>query len=257
MFRFTIVIPSFRDLRILETIASIDRQTFDRNRVSVRVVDGGSGPEFCARVREVLKGHDRMISESDLGIFDGINKGIGAAEGEVIVVLGSDDRLRVPRALEVIDEIFTPEVDFAVSGTVYTSEDWTPRRAWPATRPSRRNLLWGRQVSHFAFYARPRLYERVGLFDLRYRTAADYDFFWRVANTPDLVSRRINHYLVEMRLGGNSSKNLRNVVQGNREILQALQERTPLAFLPMSLKPAWKAAEFIRALFLRSNSTKI
>lgn len=247
-FRLDVVIPSFKDPRILETISSINAQEFDRSRIKISVIDGGSGADFCESVSAKLASHDKLVSEPDDGIFDAINKGIRQASGDIICVLGSDDRFETVSAAEILDQAFVPGVDYCVSDMIYSSQDWTPRRIWPATMPTPFNLLVGRQVCHFAFYARKSVYDVVGYFDQRYRTAADYDFFWRVAKTPQLRGVKRNDRLVNMRLGGNSSQNLSALIAGNKDIAHALREHCPIRELPLLAKPLWKSMEIARAV---------
>ena len=101
-FTFSIVIPSFNDLRILETIKSIDDQSLERKDIEVIIMDGGSQVNILSKIKESLKATDTLISEPDNGIFDGLNKGIAISQGDIIFTLGSDDKLSYREALEYI-----------------------------------------------------------------------------------------------------------------------------------------------------------
>jgi len=245
---FTVVIPSFKDLRIGETIESINRQDYPRDRIEVVVMDGGSPPPVVDQIARWLRPWDQLISERDKGIFDGINRGIARATGGVILTIGTDDKLAVSDAVTTfMRALADPAVDYACAGVAMTDQDWKPVREWPATMPTLRNFLLGSQINHFSFVCRPSVYQQVGLFDLRYPVAADFDFFLRLTKR-GLPGARIPRRLVYMKLGGNSSKNLRNISRGNLEIVRsAFRLYGPLLLLHFMAKPFVKFAQFRRA----------
>lgn len=77
------------------TIESVLKQTYPR--IEYIIVDGKSRDqtvEIAASYREKLeqKGYlFRIVSESDRGIYDAMNKGIRMAQGEIIGLINSDD----------------------------------------------------------------------------------------------------------------------------------------------------------------------
>ncbi len=88
--RLSIIIPSFQDARILNTIRSVQRFD-DLGCVEIIVVDGGSDGALLARCKALLTDKDTLISEPDKGIFDAFNKGLRVVAGDCIGWLGSDD----------------------------------------------------------------------------------------------------------------------------------------------------------------------
>lgn len=249
---FSIVIPSFKDPRILETIESINQQTYPRDRIEVVVMDGGSNAELLEGIRRCLRSHDVLVSEPDRGIFDALNKGISRASGAVVFTLGSDDKLAVSDAVAAFMTAFEdPQVQYVCAGIVYTGKSWKPIRDWPPNLPTFANFLLGRQVAHFGFACRPGVYAAIGNFNLRYPVAADHNFFLRLAKRK-LRGAKIERRLVFMRLGGNSSKNISNVVRGNWQNLRSgFSQYGVLVLLHFLGKPFAKAPQFLRAIRYR------
>jgi glycosyltransferase len=244
---FSVVIPSFRDIRIIETIQSINQQSYPRERIEIVIVDGGSGRSFTDEVRRHLVAQDLLVSEPDHGIFDAINKGISRASGAVLFTMGSDDKFACLDAVATFMECFkNPAVQYVCAGIAYTNQDWRPIRDWPANLPTFMNFMLGRQVSHFGFACRPRVYRETGHFDLSHDFSADFDFFLRLSKRK-LAGVKLARRLVLMKSGGISSKNLRNVRHGNAQMFRSgFSHYGMLVIVHFVAKPFVKVLQFLR-----------
>ena len=86
----TIVIPSYRDARLVaQLVAKID-QTTDRDRVQIVVADDASGPEHLAALRQI-EGIEVVAGEQNAGFAANVNRGLRAADPEHDVVLLNSD----------------------------------------------------------------------------------------------------------------------------------------------------------------------
>jgi len=242
---FSIIIPSFNDLRIIETIRSIKEQNYPSNKIEIIIMDGGSSQEVIEAIKNEICSNDILITEPDKGIFDGINKGLKLANNEILFALGSDDRFHSNEALQKINTKFDQTIDFLCVSIKYTDSHWKPVRNWQATYPSIFNIIFGRQIAHFGYFARKSMYRNIGYFNLKRTVAADFDYFLRVAKSRYKGSLIVEH-LIDMKIGGNSSKNLKNVIKGNFDIFKAgFLHIGPLIFVHFLFKPFWKIKEFL------------
>ena len=66
------------------------------------------------------------------------------------------------------------------------------------------------------------MFERLGGFDTRWRISADYDFLARYMRQPGVRIKHLPRTLVNMRLGGASTRGPRAVLKGNSECLRVL-----------------------------------
>lgn len=162
--------------------------------------------------------------------------------------VGSDDKLASAEAVaDVMDCFSAPEVQYVCAGIGYTNQNWELVRDWPATQPKFRNFLLGRQVSHFGFACKRAVYEQIGPFDQAYDVSADFDFFLRLSKRK-LCGTALDSRVALMKLGGNSSKNLKNILRGNFQILQSgWSHYGPLVLLHFLAKPFIKLCQFPRA----------
>ena len=245
--KISIVIPSFQDIRILETIQSIKCQNIDKRIVEIIVQDGGSSNSILNEIKKILDDNDRLFCEKDNGIFDAINKGIKNSSNEIILTLGSDDRIHEENVLSSVMALFKKsQYDFVCGSINYTNDKWNPIRFWEATLPSKLNIFFGRQVAHFGFFCKRTVYDEIGHFSKDYPVSADFDFFCRLSNSK-LKGGIYKKTSVDMRIGGNSSRNIQNVIKGNIQISKALLKNfNPIFLLHFLFKPFWKLYEFTR-----------
>jgi GT2 family glycosyltransferase len=196
--RVTLITVTFKARRTLEqTIDSIQAQTFaDLEHV---VVDGGSEDGTVELLRAKLRPHDYWISEPDRGISDAFNKGVALAAGDLIQFVNADDWLS-PRQVEMaVRGLDATGADFVFGDVIFHRGGRADFRyvGEPHYAKSIRRLMPA--LNHATALARRDAFERVGLFDLRYRCAMDYDWFLRLhlaggrgAYLPELVGH-MNH----------------------------------------------------------------
>lgn len=177
--RFSIITPTFNRVgRLARAIQSVIDQSFPA--FEHIVVDGGS-TDGTGELLATFP-HLTVISEPDEGLYDAINKGIRAADGDVIVILNDDDVL-LPVALEVAHQALQKDRSadtFAGQVMVAQDHDDRPVRIGSARllRMNPRAQVAGTNLFNGRFFRR-RIFERVGLFDSRYRASADTEFLGR------------------------------------------------------------------------------
>jgi len=88
--QISIILPSFRDNRILLAIKSI-RMFDDVSAVRIIVIDGGSDTTLVDEIRTALNNDDILVAEPDQGIFDALNKGLERVNTPYVGWIGSDD----------------------------------------------------------------------------------------------------------------------------------------------------------------------
>jgi glycosyltransferase involved in cell wall biosynthesis len=105
---------------IKETIESIINQTYDN--VELVIVDGGSND----RTLEILKQYESnisvLVSESDKGIFDAMNRGLDLATGVWVNFMNAGDKLSKNTILSEIDfELYAKESIGVIYGNTLRS----------------------------------------------------------------------------------------------------------------------------------------
>ena len=163
---FSIIIPVFEAPERLErSIQSVLKEPAEL--WEMWVVDGGSEDGTL----DVLRNHEgrlRWISESDVGVYDAMNKGIARSAAPYLYFLGAGDTLRAGVLKKVARHIPHIHPGF-VYGNVYMHDkqvlwdgEWTPEKFRTRT-PCQQAIFYDR-----------RIFEWFGGFEVKFRTMADY-----------------------------------------------------------------------------------
>ena len=99
---------------------------------------------------------------------------------------------------------------------------------------------------HPTLFVHRRVYEKVGLFNLDLKSAADYEFMLRLFVKNEFSIRYLPRVIVKMRTGGASNASFRNRLKANKEDRQAWQiNGLKPYFFTLYLKPLRKIFQFI------------
>lgn len=201
--RFSIIIPCFNSAAVIDgALDSVREQNWP---AEVVIIDGGSSDDTIARVRSHRDLVAFHVSEPDHGIYDAINKGLPRCTGDLIGILGSDDRY-APGAFSKISEAsFREPADIYAGSTLMIAPDGST-----TLRPDEPYgvgaLISGIPFGHNAMFATPATYDRVGPYDLKYRICADSNWVHRAIHL-GLSCYTIRDVVVEFGLTGTSSTN--------------------------------------------------
>jgi glycosyltransferase involved in cell wall biosynthesis len=212
------------------------------------VVDGGSTDGSLDVIAQHRGGIARMSSAPDNGPYDGLNRGIAMATGDVVGFMHADDTFATPHALERVARAFEdPSVGAVYGDLVYVRKDDASHvvRYWNAGPYQRSQLTHGWMPPHPTFYLRRELYSRLGNFDTRYRIAADYDHMLRVLWRGRVQAAYIPEVLVRMRMGGLSNGSIFNMLSKSREDYSVMRENGIGGLQTLVLKNVTKLPQFM------------
>ena len=214
----------------------------------------------------------RWLSESDLGMYDAINKGIKMATGDVVGILNADDVLASDDTLKRIAELFSRKerkdrkddsrvehvervegdgfdsrvehverVDCVYADIRFVKEGETVEAVRKAETvrycSAKRWRPWmfrfAAMVPHPSFYVRRECFERLGGYSLDYRICADFELELRYLLLAKLRAAYLPECVVVMRMGGMSTSGWRSNLVINREDLRALRSHGIWSCMPL------------------------
>lgn len=187
------------------------------------VIDGASTDGTLGVLERYRHRLGVLVSEPDQGLYDALNKGIRHASGDVVGFLHADDLYADDQVLARIAAAFDdPQVEAVYGDLVYVRHDDVSQvvRYWQAGPFDPAALRQGWMPPHPTFYVRRSVYERLGLFDTRFRIAADYDTVLRFLAGGGIRTAYIPQVLIRMRTGGVSNRSLGNLLRKSREDLE-------------------------------------
>lgn len=245
--KISVVTVTFNsDKTIRDTIESVLKQEY--SDYEYLVIDGGSKDKTVDIIKEYepkFGGRMKWISEKDKGMYDGINKGIRMATGDVVGIINSDDFYHRTDIFDIINKIFEEDKNIqAIYGDVrfvhpenlektvryYSCKHWKPWR-----------FRFGFMPAHPTFFTYKENFEKYGYYQYDYHIAADYELLIRHLYTNRVPAKYVSLDFMKMRTGGRSTNGWKANVLLNKEIVRACKENgiwtcLPLLFLKYFVK---------------------
>ncbi|WP_144282359.1 glycosyltransferase family 2 protein [Chryseobacterium echinoideorum] len=225
--KVSIITVCWNSEKYIETaLESVLNQTY--KDIEYIIVDGGSKDNTLDIIKEYEKkfaGRLHLISEKDQGIYDAMNKGIVLSSGDIIGILNSDDLYTSQYVIENIVKNFkNKNIDSLFSNLYYVYQDDINKiqRKWTTGLQDKFKNGW--HPAHPTLFVKKEIYERWGVFDLKYSIAADFELMMRFFEKGKISSYYYPEYILKMRSGGTSNNNLKNILKGNKEVIDAFKK---------------------------------
>lgn len=201
----TIATVTYNAGSVLErTIRSVEAQAYPR--IEHLIIDACSKDETLSLIRQYVERNTqpmhniRVLSESDKGLYDAMNKAIRMAEGDYIVFLNAGDKLHAPNTIEEVVKAIDWEYRGINPAVVYGETDLVDdegrflrhRRLKAPNQLTPHSFLSGMLVCHQSFYVRTDL-ARKFRYNLDYRFSADYDWCIRILQHAERCRIRVTN----------------------------------------------------------------
>ena len=143
------------ELTIEKTLISVKNQTY--KNIEHILVDGGSTDSTLDIAKKYIF-DSKIISESDNGIYDAINKGIRKSSGEIIGILNSDNSFYNENSLQIIINNFFENIDCVFGNLIYTDKNEKVKRVWRGSE-FKKGSFEKDDIAHPTFYCR-KIYDK-------------------------------------------------------------------------------------------------
>lgn len=199
----TIIMPTYNSATTLDNaLESIIHQTFQN--IEVLIIDGLSSDDSIeiAKKYQLEFSQIKIISEKDKGIYDAMNKGIGIARGEWVYFMGSDDSLYETNTIEQFLKLERIKNFDVLYGNVYST-----RFNGVYDGEFTYSKLTTKNICHQSIFFRKSVFKRIGNFNLKYKSHADWDHNIRWFFSSKVSKLYINQVVANYADGGYSSLN--------------------------------------------------
>ena len=227
---------------ILDTINSIIHQ--DYKNIEYIIIDANSNDGTSEIIKKIKNKNFIYINEPDNGIYDGLNKGIKTASGEIIGILHSDDVFATPKT---ISNIMNNVGDFDI---IYGNCNFLDhnlkkiKRKWQSSNYSLSKLKLGWMPPHTAIFFKKTVFENVGLYSTQYSISSDYDFILKSFLHKSHKIKYLNETIVNMRIGGISNNNLYSFYKKLKEDIH-ISKKYSLSIFSLLFKRIRKINQFL------------
>lgn len=176
------------------------------------VIDGKSTDgtlDIIKRFEPYFEGRMKWISEPDNGIYNAFNKGIRLSRGKLIWIVNSDDYMEddalwtIKKTYDEIEEKNWPIISFSAnfissSGAIVRHMFMTEKNSEKAYKKDTQGIV------HPATIIPIEIYKKIGVYDERFKIAADLDWF-HIAKSNGVLMYFKDETITNMRDGGISS----------------------------------------------------
>lgn len=197
-----------------ETIQSVLNQTYDN--VEYIIIDGGSTDGTLDIIRKYEDAIDYWVSEKDKGIYDAMNKGIILAQGDIIGLLNADDTYLIESVISNIITNFIQKKCDLIHAKIVQIDNKNRIISTVGIDVNFEKLLFKMKVAHPSVYVAKKVYLKHGLFNTKYKIAADYEMMLRV--WCHVKKCFIDDIFIQMKMEGISNKLVYKSYSEAREI---------------------------------------
>lgn len=213
---------------ITDCIESVQKQKYYKDIEHI-IIDGGSNDETLSIIKKFQKNHTNIIclKNENIGIYEGINIGLKLAKNDIIGILNSDDFYKDSETFKNLQYEFdkSPDVSAIHSNVkIFRRNDLNKLyRNFNSREFSPEDFLNCNHPPHTSLFVKRDIYKKFGIFDERLKIASDFEFMLRVFGKNKVKTKYLNQTFVCMRSHGTSTKNLKNILMSNIEVIKSFK----------------------------------
>lgn len=243
-----------REATIGDAIESVLSQTHPD--IEYIVIDGASKDGSLAVIKRYENKIARIVSERDKGMYEGLNKGLRLATGDIVGLVHSDDFLYAKDSVaHIVRKFEETGADLVYGNGLFVDYADTRKvvRNWISGPYSKSKMRRGWLPLHPTVYIRRECIDRLGLYDESFKIAADSDFLVRYMYEGNLKIAYLDEYIVRMRMGGLST-DPEKMKQKWAEDLRMYRSHGFPPYRTLCMKILSKVPQFVSAKFMKKDS---
>ena len=230
------------------TLESLKSQTFKNFEVIFQ--DAASSDGTVIKIKQNLDQFENasLVSETDTGIYDGLNKALERVNAEFVCVLHADDVFASDDILEMVAlKLKESRFDLAYGDVLFYSKANSSHivRRWISGNFVKKKLFLGWMPPHTSLFIKKEIFNNFGYYRTDLKVSADYDFILRILKSDELEITYFMKPIVKMSIGGASTSGLRSLIIKLKEDFIILSHYYGMfAFIPLIMKRISKIRQF-------------
>tara|TARA_B110000483_G_scaffold203126_1_gene245212 strand:- start:705 stop:1466 length:762 start_codon:yes stop_codon:yes gene_type:complete len=237
---------------IAKTIDSITNQNY-RNIEKIWI-DNCSTDGTIEYLNKKKDDKTKFVYEKDKGICFAFNKGLSLATGDIVGFLHSDDTLKTSSDISLIVETFEQnQINMTYSDLEYINSNQKVIRFWKADTNHnivkdksyfKKKIKYGWMPPHPTTYFEKSFLNKIKEYNTSYQISFDYDYLLRALKHENIRAFYIPKVLVQMKIGGNSNKSIKNILIKMLEDLTIIKKNNEGGLFTLLLKNLIKIKQF-------------
>lgn len=164
---------------IEQTIKSVLIQDYEN--IEYIIIDGKSVDKTVDLIKKYEPYVDYWVSEPDQGLYNAMNKGISLSQGQIIGIINVGDWYEsdaIRKSVEVLQE---EKLKFSYGTANLVKEDGSKLgMVLPIERRIQSRIYMETPFAHPTVFIKKNVFQKLGLFDTRYKMAADHELWLRM-----------------------------------------------------------------------------
>lgn len=195
----SVITPCYNSEKtIRDTIRSVLNQTYQN--LEYLIIDGASTDRTLEIIGEFQDPRIRVVSETDRGVYDAMNKGIRMAEGSLVGIINSDDWYEPDAVEEMVREFDAGSMQIHYGAlAIWYGETLEMQQL------IYESALYRSMIAHPTCFVAKAVYDELGLYDTQYSMTADYEFMVRCKKSGKVSFIAHEKRIADFRMGGLSS----------------------------------------------------
>ena len=251
---FSIITVTYNAITVLEdTMNSVCRQSY--KNIEYIIVDGASSDGTIDlaesyRAKKTYLKRFEIISETDNGLYDAMNKGLNAATGDYIWFLNAGDTLKnetvVAEIAQIAEKNMSPDIIYGETDLTDAGGNvFAERRLKAPKRLTWKSFRMGMLVSHQAFIAKRDICPE---YNLKYRFSADFDWCIRcMKGAKTIINSELR--LINYQYEGTTTSNRKASLKERYKIMCNYY-----GIIPTQIRHIWFTIRFLHAKIFKNNS---
>ena len=189
------------------------------------IIDGGS-TDKTIEIIEKLNCHNYFESINGLGLYASINHAINKCDGNVIGILHSDDTFFDKFVLQKINQEFNKNkfIDYVYSDIIFVDHFENIKRKWIVGNLKVNDVFKGKFPPHTGIFVKKSSFEYTNKYNESYKISSDTEYIFKLMTSNKLRGSYLSSFTIKMKLGGLSTRSIKNILIGNLESYDALKK---------------------------------
>src|SRR6266567_553351 len=194
---------------IRETVSSVVVQTYDN--IEYIIIDARSEDATLKIIDEYRERIAVVISDSDEGIYDAMNKGIDLATGDYLFFLNSDDKFLHNRVIELAVNAFSPTYPEIIYGDMLYLDINSGAASLKKQNKINKIYVYKNTPDQPTVFYKKKVFEKCGKFRTDYKIVSDFEWMLNAILKKNISLQYIGVALTLFSSGGVSSERFNTI----------------------------------------------